>query len=61
MEGMERVVTGSNGNFWADRSVFVTGCTGLLGSWITEALVRSGANVVGLVRDHVPKRRLVQR
>ena len=48
------------GNIWSDRSVFVTGCTGLLGSWLTEALVRCGANVVGLVRDRVPRSRLVQ-
>ena len=48
------------GNYWSDRRVFVTGCTGLLGSWLTEALVRQGANVVGLVRDRVPKSRLVQ-
>ena len=47
-------------NYWSDRRVFVTGCTGLLGSWLTEALVRQGANVVGLVRDRVPKSRLVQ-
>jgi CDP-glucose 4,6-dehydratase len=34
--------------------VFVTGCTGLLGAWLTDFLVREGADVVGLVRDHVP-------
>ena len=45
--------------FWTDRNVFVTGCTGLLGSCLTEALVQSGANVVGLVRDGVPRSRLV--
>ena len=37
----------------------VTGCTGLLGSWLTEALVEVGSNVVGLIRDSVPKSRLV--
>jgi CDP-glucose 4,6-dehydratase len=40
--------------FWLDRPVFVTGCTGLLGSWLTIALVNAGAQVVGLVRDEVP-------
>jgi len=44
--------------FWQNRNVFVTGCTGLLGSWLTEELVRRGANVVGLVRDLVPRARL---
>ena len=46
--------------FWTDRNVFVTGCTGLLGSWLTEALVKAGSNVVGLIRDGVPRSRLVQ-
>lgn len=45
-------------NFWQDRSVFVTGCTGLLGSWLVEELVRRGAAVTGLVRDIVPRSRL---
>ena len=41
-------------NFWRDRRVFVTGCTGFLGSWLTRALLALGADVVGLVRDRVP-------
>ena len=41
-------------NSWKDRNVFVTGCTGLLGSWVTKGLADTGANVVGLVRDSVP-------
>jgi len=44
--------------FWEDRNVFVTGCTGLLGSWLTKALVERGANVTGLIRDLVPKSNL---
>jgi CDP-glucose 4,6-dehydratase len=42
-------------DFWDDTNVFVTGCTGILGSWLTRELVRRGANVVGLVRDRVPR------
>ena len=45
-------------NFWKDQNVFVTGCTGLLGSWLTKALVEKGANVTGLIRDLVPKSNL---
>lgn len=45
-------------NFWKDRRVFVTGCTGLLGSWLTDALVGRGAEVIGLVRDLVPRSNL---
>ncbi|MBN1810357.1 MAG: GDP-mannose 4,6-dehydratase [Anaerolineae bacterium] len=41
-------------SFWLDRPVFVSGCAGFLGSWLTSALVDAGANVVGLVRDRVP-------
>ena len=41
-------------SFWLDRPVFVTGCTGFLGSWLTIALVDAGAAVVGLIRDSVP-------
>jgi len=40
--------------FWLDRPVFVTGCAGFLGSWLTIALVDAGAAIVGLVRDEVP-------
>ncbi|MBM3889750.1 MAG: NAD-dependent epimerase/dehydratase family protein [Verrucomicrobia bacterium] len=48
-----------NTKFWQDRNVFVTGATGLLGSWLTETLTDRGANVVALVRDSVPRSRLV--
>ena len=42
---------------WLNKNVFVTGCTGLLGSWLTEKLINLGANVICLVRDHVPHSR----
>lgn len=45
-------------DFWQERNVFITGCTGLLGSWLTNALYRGGANVVGLIRDLVPQSNL---
>jgi CDP-glucose 4,6-dehydratase len=44
--------------FWKDRNVLVTGCTGLLGSWLTKSLVEKEANVVGLIRDLVPRSNL---
>ncbi|MDX1393715.1 MAG: GDP-mannose 4,6-dehydratase [Gemmatimonadota bacterium] len=43
---------------WRDRNVLVTGATGLLGSWLVDALVESGSNVTCLVRDWVPQSRL---
>jgi CDP-glucose 4,6-dehydratase len=45
-------------NFWKEKNVFITGCTGLLGSWLTKALVERDANVIGLIRDLVPKSNL---
>lgn len=47
-------------NFWQDRRVFVTGCTGLVGSWTVRALLDRGAHVVGLVRDRVTGSELVR-
>jgi CDP-glucose 4,6-dehydratase len=47
-------------NYWKNRNVLVTGCTGLLGSHLTGMLVDRGANVVGLVRDMVPKSNLIR-
>lgn len=39
---------------WEGRRVFVTGGTGLLGSWLVDELLARGAEVVCLVRDWVP-------
>lgn len=44
-----------NRAFWQDRRVFVTGGTGLVGSWLVRRLVSAGADVVCLVRDWVPQ------
>lgn len=43
---------------WFGRSVFVTGCTGLLGSWLVQELCDRDATVIGLIRDRVPQSRL---
>lgn len=52
---MEGVVSGEAGaRLFRARSALVTGCTGLLGSWLSKRLVDLGARVVGLVRDFVP-------
>jgi len=46
--------------FWRDRPVFVTGGTGLVGSWLVRRLAGLGADVVCLVRDWVPQSELVR-
>lgn len=45
---------------WRDRSVFVTGATGLLGSALVRHLLGEGAEVVCLVRDWVPQSELAR-
>jgi len=46
-------------SLWHDRRTLVTGATGLLGGWLVEKLIDSGADVVCLVRDHAPRSRLM--
>jgi CDP-glucose 4,6-dehydratase len=55
---LEDLVSTTPSGFWSQRNVLVTGSTGLLGGWLTEALLARGANVIGLVRDGVPRSRL---
>ena len=48
------------GSYWKGKKVFVTGATGLMGSWLVKALMHEGADIVALVRDRVPKSMLVR-
>jgi CDP-glucose 4,6-dehydratase len=50
MEGMVKHM-----EFWKGKNVFITGCTGFLGSYLAKELIRLEANVTGLVRDVIPK------
>src|SRR5436190_3795031 len=49
-----------NAAWWRDRPTFVTGATGLVGSWLVRRLCEAGADVVCLVRDWVPQSELVR-
>lgn len=40
--------------FWKGKKVLVTGATGLLGSWLVDALLRNKNHPVALIRDMVP-------
>src|SRR5574341_1100080 len=46
-------------NYWRNRNVFITGCTGLLGSWLVKHLADRGATITGIIRDWVPKSNLI--
>jgi CDP-glucose 4,6-dehydratase len=45
---------------WPERSVLVTGATGMVGSALTKALVGLGARVVALVADQDPQSELIR-
>ncbi len=42
-------------DLWKSKNVFLTGATGLLGSWLTKLMIDEGGNVICLNRDITPK------
>jgi CDP-glucose 4,6-dehydratase len=44
---------------WEGKNVLVTGATGFVGSWLTKSLVEKKANVIALIRDHIPDSPLI--
>jgi CDP-glucose 4,6-dehydratase len=40
--------------YWKDKSIFITGVTGLLGPWLVKELLKQQAHVYVLVRDFIP-------
>jgi len=42
---------------WSERPALVTGATGIVGSWLCEALLERGARVIALVLDDDPQSR----
>jgi len=47
-------------HFWRNRTVFVTGATGLVGSYLVPRLLEAGADVICLVRDGMPNSELIR-
>lgn len=45
-------------DFWKGRRIFVTGATGIIGSWLVKALLAQGGCIVALVRDADPQSEL---
>lgn len=61
MEGMVSMAVGDvpeQASFWKSRKAFVTGATGIVGTWLVGELLNNGAEVVALVRDADPKSEL---
>jgi CDP-glucose 4,6-dehydratase len=40
--------------FWESKNVFVTGASGLVGSWLVKELLEKKANIFILMRDRIP-------
>lgn len=51
-------MSADSSGYWNGKSVFVTGATGVLGSWLVKRLLADGAAVTILKRDHVPRSEL---
>src|SRR3989338_387351 len=51
-------MSADSSGYWKGKSVFVTGATGILGSWLVKRLLADGATVTILKRDHVPQSEL---
>ena len=45
---------------WKQHRVFVTGATGIVGSWLVKRLLQEGAYVVALIRDWDPQSELIR-
>ncbi|OPY36127.1 MAG: dTDP-glucose 4,6-dehydratase [Methanoregula sp. PtaU1.Bin051] len=53
MEDMERL------NFWKGKRVLVTGATGVVGTNLTNRLVKYSAEITAVVRDWIPQNRML--
>ncbi|MFC1592091.1 NAD-dependent epimerase/dehydratase family protein [Thermodesulfobacteriota bacterium] len=51
LEALEIAMAGA----WSNKNVFITGCTGFVGYWLTEHLLSRGAAVTGLVHQADPR------
>jgi CDP-glucose 4,6-dehydratase len=50
----------ASSDFWRERRVFVTGATGIVGSWLVRELLAHNAHVSVLVRDADPQSELLR-
>lgn len=47
-------------SYWKNKNVFITGASGLLGSNLTDKLIKEGANVTALLRDYTHQSELIK-
>lgn len=52
---VENLEVKSNSSFWNGRSVFVTGGTGFVGSWLVKKLLAAKAQIILLVKETNPQ------
>jgi len=50
----------TTGSYWHEKSVLVTGGTGLVGSWLIKRLLKDGANVTCLILDFDSRSELIR-
>jgi CDP-glucose 4,6-dehydratase len=57
---VQQQTVGRQENFWSGRNVFVTGASGIVGSWLVKELLARDANVTVLLHDYDPKSELIR-
>jgi len=50
----------SSDSYWEGKKVFITGATGIVGSWLVRRLIKLNASVIVLVRDADPQSELIR-
>ncbi len=60
MESVEIVNVQGSATYWSGKRVLVTGASGMVGSWLTQWLAKSGAHTVAFTADTDPQSELVR-
>jgi len=60
VESVEIVNAQGSATYWSGKRVLVTGASGMVGSWLTQWLVESGAHTVAFIADTDPQSELVR-